>query len=166
MKKILIINGSAESGKDSFIEECQKIANFPIFNFSAIDTVKAVMASDFGWDGEKSEEARLFMVQIKQGWMAFNDGPFEEAKRIIAGVHHGLIFYHIREPDQIAKMKLHYGDDCIALLVKMPGIYVPDNIADKSVEDYSYDRVVINDGSLVDLEEKALQFINEISEEI
>ena len=54
-KKIIIINGTGGSGKDTFVEFCSKYAN--VFNFSSIDKVKEI-AKIIGWTGSKSEKDR------------------------------------------------------------------------------------------------------------
>jgi len=58
MKRIIVINGIAESGKDTFILYCKKYTTIPIYEFLTIDTIKSIMKIYFRWDGVKNEESR------------------------------------------------------------------------------------------------------------
>ena len=65
MLKVIIINGSAESGKDKFIkyiEKHTKNLDININNMSTIDPSKVALTI-LGWDGiTKNEENRQAMV--------------------------------------------------------------------------------------------------------
>lgn len=49
-KKIIVINGTGGSGKDTFVEYVSKYAK--VYNFSSVDKVKEI-AKLIGWTGTK-----------------------------------------------------------------------------------------------------------------
>jgi hypothetical protein len=63
-----------------------------------------------------------------------------------------------REPAEIARIKEHYADKCLTLLIRRPGLDVPDNHADKGVDGFDYDFEVYNDGDLGGLARLAKMF--------
>jgi len=48
--KVLIINGSARSGKDQFVKLFKNIYSYKCINWSTIDKVKKIAKKHFGWD--------------------------------------------------------------------------------------------------------------------
>ena len=52
MRKIIIINGGAGVGKDTFVRLCQNI-DPTIQNLSSVDYIREV-AHELGWSGEKT----------------------------------------------------------------------------------------------------------------
>ena len=69
--KIYILNGSAQSGKDSFAQNiCTLVGNYGKI-ISTIDPIKK-MCEIGGWDGKKTEEARRNLAKLKNfftGWL-------------------------------------------------------------------------------------------------
>jgi len=169
--KIIIVNGSSGVGKDEFANLFKKNYQNKCYNWSTIDKVKKISKNNFGWNGDKTDEARKFLSEIKRIWTEFNNGPFIHMKKKILKHHSNLeknhktnivYFIHCREPLEIKKFQNEFGDRCITLLVKRNNIEIPDNESDKNVEDFIYDYIIENDGDKKDLEEKAIKFIKKI----
>ena len=59
MKQVVVINGCAGVGKDTFVNCLSKYV--PVQHISIVDGVKEVARSEFGWNGGKSEKERKFL---------------------------------------------------------------------------------------------------------
>lgn len=164
-KKIVVINGSGGKGKDLFVKYCSDFTS--VLNISSVDKVKEA-ANILGWNGEKSEKARLFLARLKFDSTDYNDQPYEYIKRNIdyfkSEELYSILFIHIREPEEIQRVKKDF--NCITLLIRNPNVKsINSNKADAEVENYNYDYIIDNDGSKNDLKNKACNFIKIIMEE-
>lgn len=170
--KVLIINGSAKSGKDLFVKLFKKNYQHKCYNWSTIDRVKEIAKRNFGWDGEKTDEARLLLSEIKRIWNDFNNGAFEYKVQKIDNNHllqadehkaNVLYFTHCREADEITKFKNRYGNKCHTIFLNRKNIDVPNNRSDKNVGNYQYDFYIENDEDIETLEIKALTLMDELN---
>ena len=167
--KIIIINGSATSGKDSFVEFAKE-ESYQVYNFSTIDYIKK-KALELGWDGEKDERGRRLLSDLKDALSLYDDIPFKKVIKEIQTVLYKydqfeqptdklIFFVHSREPEDIAKWKEL--TNAKTLFIRRPAAedIEHNNHADKNVFDFDYDYVYSNEGSLTDLQEGAHKFIN------
>lgn len=179
MYRVIIINGSNSSGKDNFAESFIKHYKYPAVNVSTIDRVKELAIKYFGWDGKKTEPARKFLAEMKQIWAEFNNGPFlytvSEIKKIESSLKKKdkknlIVFVHCREPEEIQKFKDKYQEKCLAVLLKREerteNKKIANNHADMGVDNYNYDRIILNNGSKIDLEKQAIEFLESITKEV
>jgi len=158
--KVIIINGSAGTGKDSFVKLCQQIST-KIMNVSTIDYPKQI-ARYFGWEGEKDEKSRRMLSGLKDLLTEYDDIPFKKIKQFIMACKNQKIFVHCREPHEIERLKKEY--NAITLLITNPNVAtISTNHADAEVYNYQYDWVISNDGTLEDLKDKAEIFLSEIN---
>ena len=161
--KIFIINGCGGSGKDTFIELFEKQNFGRTYNISTITKIKHI-AKQLGWNGLKEEKDRKFLSDLKIAWIEYCNGPFNEIINNIRDIKKStkvknkniFIFIHCREPNEIKAFvkKLN----CKTILIKRPGFKIKSNPADGNIEDYKYDHIFINDGTLEDLEKKIYDF--------
>lgn len=166
-KRVVIINGSAGVGKDSFVESTGKIVK--ITNYSSVEDVK-MAGSLLGWEGGKEEEDRQFLSDLKDLSAKYYDDPFKKICSRINGYLKydsaiDVLYLHIREPKEIARVKRAYETrhPIITLLITNPNVkYVTSNHADRNVYNYTYDYTIINDGSFDDLDKKAYEFVKSI----
>ncbi len=153
MKKVIVINGAATAGKDTFVEYFIKHAETSVFVWSTIRTVKE-LARHLGWNGEKDNDGRRFLSDIKDAWTRYNDGPFQEIvakyKKYSRMYEDFVLFVHVREPAEIAKVKARF-PDCTTILINRLGLPLPDNHADQKVYDYGYDFYIDNSHDLENL---------------
>jgi glutamyl-tRNA reductase len=164
--KVIIVNGSARSGKDQFANYVKKHYDHKCLNWSTIDKVKKISKRNFGWNGKKTDQARKFLSEIKRIWSEYNNGPFEDMIKKIS-THSSkseenentIYFIHCREPQEIQKFVDKYKDNCITLLIKREDREVPDNLADKNVNNFKYDYIIKNNGNKKDLETESNKFI-------
>jgi len=167
MKKIIIINGCGTSGKDEIIKITRSITKgddeLIVGNVSSVDVIKD-KALLFGWDGEKDDEGRRLLSDLKDAWIRYNDGPFAYIKKYINNFHtqkNFIIFVHIRENTEIEKMVNYYGDLVTTLLIKRCGVKKYNNHADKDIENCGYDYIIENNGTLGDLKNSVETFLKD-----
>lgn len=168
MFQVIIINGCATAGKDTFIDlftEEFKNAGYstPVYRISSVDKVKEI-AKSLGWDGVKDDKGRQFLSDLKDAMTAYNDAPFTYTVKSINSIRNAtkgnaIIFVHVREPEEIKK----YRDRSYskAILVRRDEVTdVFSNHADKEVFGYQYDFIVDNNGTLDDLRNAAKGFVH------
>ena len=105
----ILINGPAQSGKDTFIKIFEeKNPNLKVANVSSIDPFRTIPIS-WGWNGVKDESYRKALYYLKKAAIVLNDYPVEFLLEVrgkyVATFEKYVIFYHIREPEEIKKLK-------------------------------------------------------------
>ncbi len=161
MKKVIIINGTARSGKDTVVEIFTKLQNKIVFNKSTVEIPKEI-ATSIGWDGTKDDKSRKFLSDLKDLITEYNDGIFKSLINFVnLQNQYSVIFIHCREPKEIAKFKEYFGDQCVTLLVDAQKRlkHIPDNHADKNVYNYKYDLVIDNNSTIENLHEEVKKLI-------
>ena len=172
MVKIVVVNGMPMSGKSQFVEYCLKELGFYGEEISTVDFVKE-LAKLSGWDGVKRPRDRKFLSDLKDLLTEWNDVPY---KKIIEArdklqdhldylgydANKGIIFTHCREPEEIKKFVDR--ENAITVLLRRAAVenLEQSNHADANVFNYEYDYVIENNGSLDELYEKAVKFLEEI----
>ena len=166
--KIYILNGKAGSGKTTFFKLIKEKCRNYVYNYSTVDLVKKV-AYGCGWNGSKTPENRKFLSDLKDLLTEWNDVPYKdclkEIKRItsladIYDMEHDdwAIFIDCREPKEIQKFVDRLGAKTIFIDRKIED-YNASNHADANVENFEYDIVINNNGTLEDLAAVAMNFI-------
>lgn len=163
-KHIFIINGSGGSGKDTFCNLCSSFLS--VYNISSIDKIRE-SAKILGWNGEKDEKSRYFLAHMKYLSSKYNNHPYEYIKNQIEYFKENdeldIMFIHIREAEEIDKVKNDF--NCKTIIVRNINIKeIKSNKADANVENYNYDLIIDNSGTLEDLKKVAFDFINAIME--
>ncbi len=162
-KRVFIINGSGGVGKDTV---CEAAAQFwHVQNVSSITPILSV-ARAAGWDGSKTPAARRFLSDLKAACTAFNDLPFRYCVEQWDAFQHSdaeVLFIHIREPDEIERLRRVIGDCCKTILVRRPALEESrgplGNHSDDEVAGYPYDGILVNDGPLENLPDKVHHFL-------
>lgn len=160
MKTLIIINGTGFAGKDSFVKCCN--AFIPVANISSIDCIKE-RARDFGYDGGKTPEDRLFLHELKMISTKYNDYSFRNVASRINETKEDIIFVHIREIEEINRYIQTYSDNyrVITLLIQQAKLknVVLGNRADDEVANFEYDFIIDNDGDIEELKNNAGLFL-------
>jgi len=162
--KIIIINGTGGVGKDTLCEFAAR--HYRVKNVSSITPVKEIARRYGGWNGEKDAKSRKFLADLKQLFVDYNDMPFHylcgECDAFLKSENE-ILFVHIREGGEIAKLKEYAGKTCVTLLVErdMGGTACWGNEADDNVRDYPYDFVYHNDRSLAEAEADFCSFLEQ-----
>jgi len=161
-----MINGVALSGKDLFVDLFIKNYKHKCYNWSTVDDVKSISMKSFGWDGKKTDKSRTFLSELKKLWTDFNNGPFnsmvdkiDESKKISKKI---VYFIHCREPKEIQKFVDRYGEKCVTLLIERDGLEIPSNNSDQSVLNFDYNYTIKNNGTVPELEENVIKFIEKL----
>lgn len=169
--KLVIINGQGGVGKDTFVEYCRGIIGEQYsLNISTIGFVKE-MAKRCGWTGEKTEENRKFLSDLKDILTQWDDVPYKKVIEAIKSWRAAqycdlsidesemVVFVHCREPQEIAKFVRE--TNAITVLIRRPAVERTDwtNHADAEVFDYNYDHIITNDGDLNQLRLAANYFV-------
>lgn len=163
MKKIFIQNSVGGSGKDTWARLVGKY--IPTHKYSIIDLPKEA-AKVLGWDGSKEEKDRKFLSDIMDLSTEYNDSPFRDVMSVVNDFKNNLIedevlFIDMRDPKDIARAVEIFGAETI--LIRNPNVEkIESNHADANVEDYNYDYIIENDGSLEQLDMAAKTFVREI----
>lgn len=114
----------------------------------------------------KIEEKRLLYSDTKDRLTKYDDIPFKDISSIVADFKNNkieaeVLLIDIREPKEIARAVETFGAETI--LVRNPNaIKIESNHADRDVENYEYDYIIENDGTLEQLEMVAKLFVRDI----
>lgn len=165
MKRIFVINGSGGAGKDTFISLVEKYAK--TLNYSSVDAIKNIACEKLGWDGKKDEKGRKLLSELKRISSEYNDAPFEYLRNCVKEFEksdYEFCFIHIREPEEIERAKKEF--DAITVLVKNEKVAkITTNDSDKNVDNYCYDSIILNNGTVSDLNIYAKLFVYEFKKE-
>lgn len=164
MKKVYITNGSAQNGKDTFAELLAKYIS--VFKYSSIDLVKEMFEVVGVSRENKTEKKRKLWSDGKDLLTEYDDIPFKDITSIVTDFKNNkieteVLLIDIREPEEIARAVETFGAETI--LIRNPNaIKIESNHADRDVENYEYDYIIENDGTLEQLEKVAEYFVREI----
>jgi len=171
MVQIVVINGVGGSGKDTFVDACQKIDK-DIYNLSMIDYVKQT-ASQLGWNGEKDDKGRRFLCDLKGALENFDDSPYKSIQWSIKQIMNSdilnytdeknscIIFIHAREARDIERLVKDY--NAFTVLIRRPAVehsHTFTNHADLDVLSYHpYDYIYWNIGTVNKIEKDVKDFL-------
>lgn len=132
---------------------------------STVDKIKEAYRL-LGWDGEKTEEHRKALSDIKDISTKTLDHPFKyisnQIYEFFSNSDDEILFIHSRDPEEIRRFVKIFG--CKTLLVRNDR--VPDitsNHADANVELYeNYDYIIENNGEFKHLESLAKDFVDSL----
>jgi dephospho-CoA kinase len=160
-KYIFITNGTGGCGKDTFASFLKEMV--PTIKFSSIDRVKS-LARFCGWDGGKREKDRKFLSDLKLLITDYSDMPFMSIRSTVETfLNHDstnkVLLIDIREPKEIERAKNAFGAQTI-LITNNRVSPILSNMADAYVNNYEYDIVIENNGTLDDLRNTTRKFVD------
>ena len=167
-KTVIIINGAGGVGKDTLCDFTDKY--YSTFNTSAITPIKDI-AKLLGWDGAKEAKDRKLLADLKKLSIEYNDLPtnylYNEFTKFEQDDFDQIMFMHIREPEEIDKIKNKIKENSsiriVTLLVKREAATNEwGNDADDKVNDYSYDFIYNNDKELDKAENDFIDFLQDV----
>ena len=152
-KMIFIVNGKPRAGKDTFAQILNEYMD--VYKYSSVTKVKEI-AKQCGWSGAKEEKDRKFLHELKMLTSAYSDMSYndviEEIDKFKKGELDADIFVvDVREPEDIDR--LVKATKAFTIFIennRVPSI--TSNAADANVENYKYDFVIQNNGTLEDFE--------------
>ena len=163
MKKIFVQNSVGGSGKDTWASLLNKY--IPTYKYSIVDLPKEA-AKVLGWDGGKTEKDRKFLSDVMDLSTEYNDAPFKDVLSIVTDFKNNLIenevlIIDMRDPKDITRAVETFGAETI--LIRNPNIRkIESNHADRDVENYEYDYIIENDGTLEQLDKVAKLFVCDV----
>jgi HD superfamily phosphohydrolase len=163
-KKIYILNGSGTVGKGELANFISKYIS--TYKYSSIDLVKDMLEFAGIPKEPKTEEKRLLYSDTKDRLTKYDDIPFKDITSIVTDFKNNkieaeVLLIDIREPEEIARAVETFGAETI--LVRNPNaIKINSNHADRDVENYEYDYIIENNGTLEQLERVAKIFVRDI----
>ena len=161
--KSFIINGKGGSGKDTFVELIRdymlQTYNQRISNVSSVAEIKQIATDIFSYKGEKTPEWRKLLSDLKDIHTRSCDGPYKYMmNRYNENKAKGYpTFFHVREPEEIDRLK----NDINAITILIERTEVNGNFgnhADDLVEEYDYDILLSNNGTIIELDYQAINF--------
>lgn len=159
-KQIFITNGTGGCGKDTFADFMKE--RLRVMKVSSIDKVKDV-AKECGWHGGKTERDRKFLSDLKLLTTDYSDLAFVDISKSVhrfrESVTRDVLIIDIREPNEIERAKRTFGARTI-LIVRDGLESITSNMADANVNNYDYDFVIHNDGTLDDFRNTVYEFID------
>ena len=174
MVKVVVVNGRPGVGKSEFerlcLEKCNVFNRTPGFRpgtdlwvdiTSTVDFVKDI-AFDCGWDGTKTPENRKFLSDLKALLTNWGDVPFNvivQHAKSLPGTGDWLMFVDCREPAEIQRFKDVMNATTVLIRREGDEGFKYSNISDASVFDCDYDLTIHNNSDIIDLEKKAVNFI-------
>ena len=171
----VIINGSGGVGKDEFVNICRKLCDNNVNQFADVTNISSVeiiknAAVTLGWDYGKTEKDRKFLSDLKALSKKYNNAPIKYMMnkynniadyKITAGIY--ILFFHIREIDEIKEFASMVKNPVTLLIRRNSVKEILSNSSDANVENFKYDIVIDNNGTLEDLENKAAEFLSSIT---
>lgn len=158
-KQIFITNGMARCGKDTFATILNEIV--PTLKYSSIDKVKEI-AKLCGWDGiSKDEKDRRFLSDLKLLTTNYSNMPFksiqDKANEFLNDDKYVAMLIDIREPEEIEKAKTVLNAKTI-LIQNNRVKFISSNMADANVFNYTYDFIILNNGTLDEFRNNIYEF--------
>ena len=164
MKKIYITNGVGTSGKDTFVKFLDKY--IPVCKYSIVDLVKQA-AEVLGWDkNSKTEKDRKFLSDLVDLSTEYNDMPFRDVSSLVFDYQNNflesdVLLIDMRDPKDIERAVKLFNAETI--LIRNPNAKtITTNHADRDVENYEYDYIIENNGTLEQLEKVAKIFAEDV----
>jgi len=165
LKKIFVLNGVGTSGKGVFADHINKY--IPTLKYSIVDLPKEA-AKVLGWDGGKTEKDRRFLSDVMDLSTEYNDAPFKDVLSLVTDfknnkdyAEYEVLIIDMRDPKDIARAVETFGADTI--LIRNPKVEkIESNHADRDVENYEYEYIIENDGTLEQLDKVAKLFVCDV----
>ena len=164
-KMIFILNGVHSTGKDTFVKYINSFG-IEAVHYSYVDFTRNMLDS-VGVDiNNKTDKIRKLLCDINNALEEYNDIPFKDCCNVADDFKNdwlegNWLIIDCREPKKIERLKQKLNAKTI--FIKSNKKITADNVADKAVaEDYQYDYIIDNTGTLDDLEADTLNFVKSI----
>lgn len=159
-KLVFVVNGKPRAGKDTFAMILNRYMD--VYKYSAVTKVKEI-ATLCGWDGQKEERDRKFLHELKMLTSEYSDMSHQDVVNEINKYRNGEIeadvfVVDVREPEDIKRLVEEVG----AITVFIENNNVPaitSNAADANVENFEYDFVIPNNGTMKEFEDEIKIFM-------
>ena len=171
--KVIMICGKARSGKDTLADfiinhlENKKPCKVQIGQY-----IKYYAMKYFGWDGEEETKPRDLLIHLGTDIIRnkidqnFHINRLVQDLEVLSYFYDTFIVSDVRFPVEIEKVKEKY-DEVITIKISRDSEELnqsqKNNITETALDNYTdYDYVIDNNGTLEELEQKAVDIIKEV----
>lgn len=165
--KIICISGKAGSGKDTvagIMEKRLEEQGKRVLVTHNADLLKYICISFFGWNGEKDEHGRSLLQQVGTGAVRSRNPDYWVDFLIDMFAMFGdnwdyVLIPDCRFPNEIDKL-IKTGFDVTSVLIMRPDLHSSltaeqrSHVSETSMDGYSFNIGILNDGSIGDLATK------------
>ena len=133
-----------------------------VYKYSAVTKVKEI-ATLCGWDGQKEERDRKFLHELKMLTSEYSDMSYQDVVNEIEKYRNGEIeadvfVVDVREPEDIKRLVEEVG--AITVFIENDNVpAITSNAADANVENFEYDFVIPNNGTMKEFEDEIKLFM-------
>ena len=159
-KLVFVVNGKPRAGKDTFAIILNRYID--VYKYSAVTKVKEI-ATLCGWDGQKEERDRKFLHELKMLTSEYSDMSHQDVVNEINKYRNGEIeadvfVVDVREPEDIKRLVEEVG--AITVFIENDNVpAITSNAADANVENFEYDFVIPNNGTMKEFEDEIKLFM-------
>ena len=159
-KLVFIVNGKPRAGKDTFAMILNRYMD--VYKYSAVTKVKEI-ATLCGWDGQKEERDRKFLHELKMLTSEYSDMSHQDVVNEINKYRNGEIeadvfVVDVREPEDIKRLVEEVG--AITVFIENDNVpAITSNAADANVENFEFDFVIPNNGTMKEFEDEIKLFM-------
>ena len=174
---IFVVSGKARAGKDTtceFIRNYAKLKNLQSTNLQFSSYIKMYAKTIVNWDGNDDTKPRTLLQELGTDVIRKNIDELFFVNRIIGDIKVYSYYLDIitisdtRLPIEIDSLKKEF-DNVVSINIERPGYESSLNIAEKNhvtetaLDNYhNFDYVIINDGTLDELNTKAKKILDEV----
>ncbi len=177
--KIILIGGKANTGKDStaeYIDEYYRSRGLDVVNIQIAYYIKMYAKEIAKWDGDNETKPRQLLQDLGTELIRKQIDEYFFIKRIIQDIDIYSRYFDIitisdgRLPEEFASIKLAY-PETVTVHITRPGYtsrLTKDqkaHVTEALVDEIEYDYEVVNDGTLDDLQKKAIELVQTIEKE-
>lgn len=171
MKNIILISGKAESGKDTVADLIKElIPNRRTISMSYASYLKHICKEIYNWNGIKDKEGRTLLQRIGTDVIRSKVPDFwvRNVAQLIFVLQDEFDYITIsdcRFSNEIEYMISQFGDKVITLRIERPNhkSYLNSeqlkHLSEVALDNYVFDYLIINDGTIDDLRNKVQKFI-------
>ncbi len=171
IQNIILISGKAEHGKNAVADIIKdKLINYKIVNIAYADYLKWICKSYMGWNGGKDTYGRMLLQkygtevirsQVPDFWVR----NVAQLLEVLQNEFDFVTISDCRFPNEINHMLKIFSEKVISLRVERPN-YISalteeqlKHLSETALDNYVFDYVIYNDGTIDDLEIKVDNFI-------
>ena len=178
--KIILIGGKANSGKDSTADYITKYyrekKHLDVVNIQIAYYIKMYAKQIAKWDGDNETKPRQLLQDLGTELIRKQIDEYFFIKRILQDIDIYSRYFDVitisdgRLPEEFASIKLAY-PETVTVHITRPGFtsrLTKDqkaHVTEALVDEIEYDYEVVNDGTLEDLQKKAIELVQTIEKE-
>ena len=177
--KIILLGGKANSGKDStaeYIDEYYRSRGLDVVNIQIAYYIKMYAKQIAHWDGDNETKPRQLLQDLGTELIRKQIDEYFFIKRILQDIDIYSRYFDVitisdgRLPEEFASIKVAY-PETVTVHVTRPNYNSrlskkqKEHVTESLVDDIEYDYDIVNDGTLYDLQKKAIELVQMIEKE-